>query len=261
MRDFLVPEEPRRSNRSEHHSSLAAVGLTEGSPHTGGIDVQLGWVEDARAPPHASLEGDEVAMLSTEVEAPDEAGSGSDVKRQRRSETIRGEQQQEKEQVVSHVRWECGDLGGALPALTKQQQQQQQEQPELQAAGQGEHVEVPGDEDAGGARAGESSKPGRSWSMTEAGLMFSYGSERGSGSSKKSRTAAASDDEQRQEQQHERDREAKLRQAVDGGDHVPFHSLAKQTARNRAVEGGGHVPLLASVVVETMLAEPSSGRS
>ena len=46
--DYLFPEEPRQREHSEDHSSLAAVGLTDGSPLWGGIDVQLDWVVDAR---------------------------------------------------------------------------------------------------------------------------------------------------------------------------------------------------------------------
>ena len=88
--DFLFPEEPRRSNRSEHHSSLAAVGLTDGSPHTGGIDVQLGWVEDARCPPHASGADEEAARLSTRAEQSLGPSSSEEVKRRRIGEHATG---------------------------------------------------------------------------------------------------------------------------------------------------------------------------
>ena len=116
MKDLFFPEEPRESDYDGDHSSLAAVGLTDGSPHAGGIDVQLDWVEDARIPPHASLAGEEVAVLSTTCEPPDGASSGADAKRQRLSETHSAEQKQE------------------------QTHEQQQEQPELQGTGQDELV-------------------------------------------------------------------------------------------------------------------------
>ena len=92
MWDFLIPEEPRRSNSSGHHASLAAVGLTDGSPHTGGIDVQLGWVEDPRIPPHAGLAGEAVAVLSRQSEQVNGASIGVRVKRRRLNETSREEQ-------------------------------------------------------------------------------------------------------------------------------------------------------------------------
>ena len=39
--DLFFPEESRESNHDGDHSSLAAVGLTDGSPLRGDIDIQL----------------------------------------------------------------------------------------------------------------------------------------------------------------------------------------------------------------------------